>query len=39
MVMSVVVSIVAMLLLPFSTYLGRRKGRREGEPATPFPSR
>jgi bile acid:Na+ symporter, BASS family len=39
LVMCVVVSIVAMPLIPFSTFLGRRKARREGERAPPFPSR
>jgi BASS family bile acid:Na+ symporter len=32
-VMVVVLSIVAMLLIPFSTYLGNRKARADGEPA------
>lgn len=38
LVMAVVVSIVAMLLIPFSSYLGRRKVRAAGEHAPPFPS-
>jgi BASS family bile acid:Na+ symporter len=39
LVMTVVVSIVAMLLIPFSAFLGRRKARTGGERAPPFPSR
>lgn len=40
LVMAVVLSIIAMLLIPFSAYLGRRKARAGGEHhAPPFPSR
>jgi BASS family bile acid:Na+ symporter len=39
LVMAVVVSIVAMLIIPFSSFLGRRKARTGGEHAPPFPSR
>jgi BASS family bile acid:Na+ symporter len=38
LVMVVVISIIAMLLIPFSVYLGRRKAR-VAEHAPPFPSR
>ncbi len=39
LVMTVILSVVAMLLLPFSAYLGRRKMRAGGQHAPPFPSR
>jgi BASS family bile acid:Na+ symporter len=39
LVMAVVVSIVSLAILPFSTFLGRRKARREGARATPSPLR
>lgn len=39
LVMAVVLSIVAMLLIPFSSFLGRHKARTSGEHAPPFPSR
>jgi predicted Na+-dependent transporter len=39
LVMAVVTSVVAMLLLPFSTFLGRRKAQSGHESSSPLPSR